>query len=521
MIVRSMRFRLTALFVILFAIAQLALWLFVERIRTKYVLNEYDRQLVSRANDMLTTVKQVITRPAGDDTRQTLDRLFTRGYSRGFFFQLRRADGETVMASKNLIGFDLPFSIKDKLKDPPVPFEVFETIDDWQDDAIHDSVFGGRSTIRLVTVRDGPHGDDTFYLQAAVDLQPVLQNLQTSRQLLLVFGVVSVLLGGLATWLITGRSLAPLRGLTRVAERISGTRLRERGQPGPINNEVGAAIKAVNEMLDRLEKEFSDLDRFVTDISHELKTPLVVMLGEARDLIRSCEVEGHTYALANLVRQETSRMLRTIESFLILARARANVKLPVSAGVSLEEVAAESIRAARKMAEDKDIRIIMQFDESGESIEPHIAGDHDLLRSMLDNLIQNSIRHSSAGTNVIITVGSRRKTNQAILKIRDNGPGISEIQMDMIFNRYYQDQSAKRTGQAGLGLAIVKAVVDLHEGDISVKNLVDSGCEFEVLLPLADDSTEPGPSQPTVNKLRRAKGKRRLKARPRDNNPRT
>lgn len=480
MLIRSMRFRLTLLFLALFAGAQAVLWLLVDRVRTDNLFAEFDRQLVRRAQGMVEVLE-----PQGDparrsDFKQTMAAALRPFEATDFFFQVRDVQGRSILRSRNLTGFDLPFDRHERPPDNSGDGPSFRTITfPWED-----ALVGAGAKLRLVTMRGEPVGGRAFYLQAAVDLRPVLEGVSASRRLLVVFGFVSLVLAALTAWFVTGRSLSPLRDLTRTAKRVSAAKLGERSDIDHASDEVGTAIDAVNDMLDRLEREFNSLERFVSNISHELKTPLSVLLGEAQALARQPERQDGHNAFVGTVEQEARRLLKTIEAFLILARAKARVRLPVTQNVSLEDTALDAMQTMRATAAEKGIRILSRFDATDGVDEPYVAGDRDLIRSMLENLLQNAIRHSPPDTPVDLQIACT--LSHARLTVRDRGPGIPNEQLDIVFDRFHQfDREGTRTGSAGLGLAIVKAVADLHGGNASARNMHDGGCEIGVTLPLA------------------------------------
>jgi signal transduction histidine kinase len=482
MFTHSMRLRLTMLFLLIFGAAQGLLWFIADRVRTDQVFREVDRQLLMRAQDMVEAVRQRDRADPNGGIEEIVESAMEPFEAAGFHFELRHADGTIIHRSRNLTGYELPFA--DVRRQSPQQYAApdLRTIEStWID-----PLFGHGGKLRVATLSHLDGEEVRFHLQVAMTLEPTLRAIGESRRLLVVSGVVSLVLAALTAWFVSGRSLAPLQALVRTVRDVSAAKLERRSDVQHGKDEVGTAIDAVNDMLDRLERDFHALERFVSDIAHELKTPVAVLLGEAREARRSAAAVTAASNLPETVETECRKMLRTIEAFLILARAKSQVRLPPTTPVSLEEVVLTSVQACHEAAREKRIRIVPQFDAADAVIEPHVAGDADLLRSMIDNLLSNAIRYAPSGSTIDVRVACSAR--DARMSVRDRGPGISEAQMDQVFDRFRQfGVEKKRAGSAGLGLAIVQSVAKLHGGAVSVQN-VDPGCEFTVELPLASVS---------------------------------
>jgi signal transduction histidine kinase len=180
--------------------------------------------------------------------------------------------------------------------------------------------------------------------------------------------------------------------------------------------------------------------------------------------------------------EEVARLLRMVESFLILTRARIHQRLETVADVSLETVLVRAVQDASKLARARDVRIVPQFLSGEGDSEPVVYGDGDLLATAFQNLLSNAVRYSSKGQTVWVQA---RVTSQHVeVKVRDRGPGIPEEHHPHIFDMFYQVSTSSGGGTAGVGLAIVKTVVELHGGTVAVRNAEGGGCEFTVRLPL-------------------------------------
>jgi len=476
MLKQSMRVQLTLLFVAVFGAAQACLWLIADRARTSQVLSEIDQQLIVRAEDMLGVLEHGEPAQTRDAYVQHVSAALRPFEAPGFYFELRDADGGCLYRSPVLADRELPFTPAPRRTAAHGAKPELDTILS----PINEPGVEGNSKFRLATLSHlGPDHEPT-YLQVATTLEPTLQAIQGSRRMLILFGVVSLVLAAVTAWFVTGRTLAPLKALARTLRRINATTLQERSTISHGRDEIGVAIDAANAMLERLETEFRGLERSVANISHELKTPLLVLLGEARE-----RRKGGDESFTLTVEQECRKLLRTIDAFLILARAESNTRVCAAAPTSLEDVVLASVQGCHAMARNKRIRITPTFDGADVSVEPQVAGDADLLRALFDNLLQNAIRHSPTDQRIEVRVSSTWE--ESTVTIRDYGPGIPEDEIGYVFDRCRQvaDSAHKRAGSAGLGLAIVQSVAKLHGGSVAVRN-VNPGCEFVVTIPLVE-----------------------------------
>jgi signal transduction histidine kinase len=170
-----------------------------------------------------------------------------------------------------------------------------------------------------------------------------------------------------------------------------------------------------------------------------------------------------------------------------LTRVRAGERPRIAAPVSLEEVVLRAIQRCAPEAAAQSVRVVPRFEASEEAAEPVVAGDVDLLSSMIENLLHNAIRHSPLEG--VVTIGVQCDPKEASVSVRDQGPGIPLEQLSQVFELFQQvTAGGRRAGSAGVGLAIAKGVAELHGGSISVQNHREGGAEFTVRLPLGGES---------------------------------
>ncbi len=285
---------------------------------------------------------------------------------------------------------------------------------------------------------------------------------------------------------VTRVALAPLEEMASTAQAIAAGELSRRVRPGDERTEVGRLGQALNTMLGQIEAAFAArshsegrLRRFVADASHELRTPLTTIRGYAELLRKGAYASAEAQReVAARIEREAARMGLLVDDLLLLAqldqgRALSHQRL------DLAVLAREAAQAARVGAQDHPLTV-----DCPASVP--VVGDPLRLRQVIDNLLQNALRHTPPGTPVV--VGVHAEGEEAVLVVADEGPGLAPGEEILIFERFYRSPAARATAGAGLGLAIVAALVAAHGGRVDVDSRPGRGCRFTVRLPLAPPS---------------------------------
>jgi two-component system OmpR family sensor kinase len=318
---------------------------------------------------------------------------------------------------------------------------------------------------------------------------PINNVTSTLDQLLLVELLVTAgaLIGAilLGLWLVQV-GLRPLRDVVRTAEAISGGDLMHRVPNENTRTEVGHVATALNFMLERIQAGFADLQlsenrlrRFVSDASHELRTPIAAVSAYAQLFGQgAAEREEDLPRVMEGIERETARMGRLVEDLLLLARIDEQHPFDLEP-VELVGLVAEAVETARTVGPQWPISLV-----ASEPVE--IMGDWGALRQVVDNLLANVRAHTAPGTAATVSVG--RAGREAFVEVGDEGPGISEEQAAVVFERFFRaDPSRSReTGGAGLGLAIVATIVRAHGGQVMAVARPGQGALFRVVLPAID-----------------------------------
>jgi two-component system, OmpR family, sensor kinase len=283
--------------------------------------------------------------------------------------------------------------------------------------------------------------------------------------------------------LLARKSLEPVSAMAEQAARISATSLHERvAVPNP-RDELGRLAGVLNDLLERLDRSFEEQRRLMADASHELRTPVAIISGEAElALSREQRSPAELHAALERVRGESNRLKRIVEDLFLLARAEAGDPIMVPHEVYLGEVAADSVRAVRSLAERKSVTLAFTGVE-----DLPFQGDEALLRRLFVNLLDNAIKYTPAGGDV--TLSAERQNGDYLVTVADTGPGIPPEAQPHIFDRFYRsdrDRRASATSGAGLGLAIAAWVAQTHGGSVSLEQSGTAGSRFAVRLPAPD-----------------------------------
>jgi heavy metal sensor kinase len=341
----------------------------------------------------------------------------------------------------------------------------------------HSVITNAKYYLRVLSVPVKTARGPVGILQLGINMNIVAALQRSLAVSLTILTLTAMIISGLVNWFVTGRALAPISTLTRVATEITRADDLSRRIPtqGISNDEVGRLVVAFNETLERLEQLFTTQSRFLADVSHELRTPLTVIKGNLSLMRRMKEVDDESLTS---ISEEVDRLTRLVGDLLMLAQAESG-QLPLQLEpVELDSLLLDVVRQLQPLA-DKRRLIVSEIDEV------ELIGDRDRLHQVLLNLIGNAIQYTSAGNKVYLNLS--KDDEFCRLEVSDTGPGIPEADLPHIFERFYRgERSRKRSPNTGfgLGLSIAYWIVKSHNGDIQVQSIEGSGTTFNVRLPL-------------------------------------
>lgn len=336
-------------------------------------------------------------------------------------------------------------------------------------------------------------GGRPVVVQVARSEEPMWQELSDVLLVLLLGLPLGVVVAGLGGYSLARRALAPVDRMAERARSITAERLRDRLPVHNPSDELGRLASVFNEMLTRLESSFEQMRRFTADASHELRTPLTAIrsVGEV-GLRGKRDAAAYREIIASML-EEVDRLAHLVDRLLTLSRAdNGEAKLSVDA-VDLCELAEEVAAQLDVLAEEK--RQSITIERAGTL---HWMGDRLVLRQALLNLVDNAIKYSPVGGQITIRVA--QSSTDAILDVRDTGPGIPAELQPRIFDRFYRvDESRSRdNGGTGLGLSIAKWAVEVNGGQLTLETTSSMGSTFRIVLPQTSSSERFAQSLPAV-----------------------
>jgi len=365
--------------------------------------------------------------------------------------------GVVVASSSNVAGRDAVVALR--------PGESAEL-----DDLLEDAPF-------LAVATAAETGAVEYIVVVARSLEDAVEAVRTVTGLLLLGVPVLLLVVAVTTWKVVGRALRPVEAIRGEVERISGTQLHRRVPQPPGHDEIAQLARTMNGMLGRLEEASARQRRFVSDASHELRSP-VASIRQHAEVALSHPERTTVPELADTVLAEDLRVQQLVESLLLLAHTDEDSPPSPAEIVDLDDLVLEHARRVRVTG-----RVIM--DTSGVSAG-RVRGTPAQLTTMVGNLVDNAARH--ARTRISLGLRTDLQERLVVLRVDDDGTGIPAADRNRIFERFVRlDEARDRDhGGTGLGLAIVDGVVRVHGGTIAVTEPPGGGARFEVRLPLQD-----------------------------------
>jgi heavy metal sensor kinase len=338
--------------------------------------------------------------------------------------------------------------------------------------AVQSSWIDGRSW------RVGRYSDSHYELDLVADLGRIdssLLKILVAYAIALPFTILAVVIGG--AW-ISRRALAPLRRVTEVAKQVSARELDRRIDDSDAPLEVQELIQVLNGMMDRLEQSFSHADRFSSDASHEMRTPLTVMQGLLEQALARDNGNGVSAKDAAILLDETQRLIAVLESLMLLSRAQAgNLEVRIRR-IDFSEIVEDLEEDLRALASGPGITV-----QSNVATGVEYEGDEGLLRQAVFNLFTNAVRHNREGGEVRLSVENTPRA--VILVVFNTGEPIPEADRDHVFDRFFRgDASRSRaSGGTGLGLNLAREIARAHGGELTLVSSTDSGTTFSLRLP--------------------------------------
>ncbi|NVM98093.1 cell wall metabolism sensor histidine kinase WalK [Arthrobacter sp. SDTb3-6] len=322
----------------------------------------------------------------------------------------------------------------------------------------------------LITAEGVQTGQGTYTVVVASTVQVEADSVATVAWFLLGATLVLLVVVGVSVWILVGRSLRQVGRIRGQVARINASHLSERVDVPATNDEIHRLALTMNTMLDRLQASDVEQRRFVSDASHELRSPLATISAGLE--IAVADHSGESWReLQNMLSSETARMSYLVDDLLTLAKANDDGIHVTAQDVDLDDILAAEIRRLRSLSPHHITA----------SLTPaRVTGDGHRLGQVLRNVLDNANRHARSA----ITVGLGAGPGVVRVVIDNDGDPVPEADRERIFERFVRlDQSRSReSGGSGLGLAIAATIMKAHHGTITTSSTPAGGCRFELLL---------------------------------------
>ena len=475
----SIRVRLTLWYTGVLTLVLVVLALITYFIFWQSTLQRTDVNLSELSEAFLTTLDAEVKDQSGPDSLKLAGQVaITEHRFRDHVFAIFDAAGSIVVSSQE-VPPAAPGSFANGLLSSP-SFQRFLDASS-RSERFFGKVKGGRDGYRAFARHFSSDGNTytLVILQSLHQQQEMLEGVASTFAWVIPIAIVLASVGG---YFLARKSLAPVVAMSRQAGRIGAANLHERLAVQNERDELGHLAQSFNSLLDRLGESFERQRRFMADASHELRTPVAILRGEAEVALSQQARSPEEYRESlGVLHHEAERLTHIVEDLFTLTRADAGQYPLQPRDFYLDELVAECVHSARTLALAK--KLSLNFEEPSEST---IHADESLLRRMILNLLDNAIKYSPEGGQVTVTC--HRAGDEYVLSVADTGAGIPADLQPRIFERFFRADKARSRaendgGGAGLGLSISRWIAEAHHGRLELTRSDPSGSTFTAYLP--------------------------------------
>ena len=318
-----------------------------------------------------------------------------------------------------------------------------------------------------------------FWIRGVESLNSTMLLGRSAIVIMLVLIPLILLLTALGGYYITKKAFNPVNNIVKTANDISAQKdisKRIEIAPDSKEDELHHLSVTLNKMLDKIENLIKQEKQFTSDASHELRTPISVILAQGEYLLDIAKDEKEK-ELAQTIVDKSKQVSKLVSRLLLLARIDQNRQKFNKEKVDLGVIIDVAIDSMKELASQKGILLFSNVSEG-----TIVDADESLLLSAITNLISNGIKYGNESGHV--SVSALKFGDRTEIVVADNGVGISEEHIDKIWTRFYRVDDVRNDeyGSSGLGLAMVKSIIELHGGEITVKSTLGQGTEFRIML---------------------------------------
>ena len=303
----------------------------------------------------------------------------------------------------------------------------------------------------------------------------VYNNKEDYKKNSLIISALLAVLGGVATYFISGHALKPLREFSNKIEEVQVQNLADSRIEESKIKELNQLSVSYNKMLERLQDAFEVQRQFTANAAHELRTPLSLMQVQL-DLYHSTQHPGSdadTLQMIKMVTEQNDRLSKMVKTLLDMSELQTVGR---DEQIIMDDLVEEVLADLEPLAQEKNIKLI------GNCKDITMVGSDILIYRLVYNLVENAIKYNHSGGQVTVTAYKEQK--HIYLSVADTGSGIPKELRERVFEPFFRvDKSrSRKLGGVGLGLALVHEIVRVHDGSITVKSNPSGGTIFEVIF---------------------------------------
>ena len=316
-----------------------------------------------------------------------------------------------------------------------------------------------------------------YIFQVADTLEDTYMLLNSFRKIILMAYPLVFIVCALGVFVVIRWSLVPLRLFSKKVSEITEEKLGDRVDASVMCAEVKPLAESFNIMLESLESSFDRQKQFLSDASHELRTPTTIIKSYCDITLGRNRTEEEYRSAITKMGNAVNRMGEVINRILVISRLDSHTVQLELKQVDIFGLLKDVVKLIDVTAKSKGVEITL----TGESVE--LKGDKEGLVEVFTNLVENGVKYNRSGGKVDVTVAS--VNGDAIVRVSDTGVGIADVEQAKVFDRFYRvDTSREQTVGSGLGLSIVNTIVAAHGGRIELESAEGQGSTFTVYLPL-------------------------------------
>lgn len=332
---------------------------------------------------------------------------------------------------------------------------------------------GDQRRLRIIYTRIGSR----MILQLGYFPENEERLLQSFKRVFIVTMTVLLMTAVIVGWFMARRALSGVATLTRTARQISKDDLESRVPVARRHDEIDSLAVTFNHMLDRIQSMVTATQQMNDNIAHDLRSPITRIRGLAEITLLNAEHIEEFVQMAASTIEECDRLLDMINTMLTISRTESGISSITREKVDFTAMVRDACELFKVSAEDRQLRLENHVEDG-----IHVHGDSQLLQRMVSNLIDNAIKYTDSGGDIVVEL-SNNQNGLIHLCVSDTGIGIPEKDRDRIYQRFFRGDLSRSQAGSGLGLSLVRAIVTAHEGDLSMDSALGKGSTFSVWLP--------------------------------------